>query len=132
MTRACEVAVLETARGGMVLKGMGYESNDVSVLTNVSSDHLDLHGIHTLPELAEVKATVVRITPTGGCRRAQRDDPLVAAVARSVRARVCLFALMSAIRPRCAATWPTAAWPWSLRRLADGDATAPRGTRSCA
>ena len=88
-----EVAVLETARGGMVLKGMGYESNDVSVLTNVSSDHLDLHGIHTLPELAEVKATVARITRPEGVVVLNAEDPLVAAVARQVRARVCLFAL---------------------------------------
>ncbi|MGP1675286.1 MAG: Mur ligase family protein, partial [Candidatus Limnocylindrales bacterium] len=51
-----DVAVLETARGGIVLRGMGYESNEVGILTNVSSDHLDLQGIHTLPELAEVKA----------------------------------------------------------------------------
>jgi cyanophycin synthetase len=49
-----DAAVLETARGGIVLRGMGYESNEASVLTNVSSDHLDLQGIHTLPELAEV------------------------------------------------------------------------------
>jgi cyanophycin synthetase len=55
-----DVAVLETARGGIVLRGVGYESNDVSVLTNVSSDHLDLQGIHTLPELAEVKGTICR------------------------------------------------------------------------
>ena len=44
-----QVGVLETARGGIVLRGVGYESNDASVLTNVSSDHLDLQGIHTLP-----------------------------------------------------------------------------------
>ena len=47
--RDIDVAVLETARGGIVLRGMGYESNEVSILTNVSSDHLDLQGIHTLP-----------------------------------------------------------------------------------
>src|SRR4029453_12905330 len=34
-----DVAVLETARGGLVLRGMGYESNEVGVVTNVSSDH---------------------------------------------------------------------------------------------
>ena len=60
------VAVLETARGGIVLRGVGYESNDASVLTNVSSDHLDLQGIHTLPELAEVKSTICRITRPDG------------------------------------------------------------------
>ena len=82
-----DVAVLETARGGIVLRGMGYESNDASVLTNVSSDHLDLQGIHTLPELAEVKATVCRITKPDGWVVLNGDDPLVAAVARRVRAK---------------------------------------------
>jgi cyanophycin synthetase len=86
-----DVAVLETARGGIVLRGMGYESNDASVLTNVSSDHLDLQGIHTLPELAEVKATVCRITRPDGWVVLNGDDPLVAAVARTVRAQVAFF-----------------------------------------
>ena len=83
-----DIAVLETARGGLVLRGMGYESNDASVFTNISSDHLDLGGIHTLPELAEVKATVCRITKPGGLVVLNADDPLVAALARRVRARV--------------------------------------------
>ncbi len=86
-----DVAVLETARGGIVLRGMGYESNDASVLTNVSSDHLDLQGIHTLPELAEVKATVCRITKPEGWVVLNGDDPLVASVGRRVRAQVAYF-----------------------------------------
>jgi cyanophycin synthetase len=88
-----EVAVLETARGGIVLRGVGYESNDVSVLTNVSSDHLDLQGIHTLPELAEVKSVICRITREDGWAVLNGDDPLVAAVRRRVRARVALFSM---------------------------------------
>jgi cyanophycin synthetase len=92
--RDIDVAVLETARGGIVLRGVGYESNDASVLTNVSSDHLDLQGIHTLPELAEVKATVCRITKPDGWVVLNGDDPLVAAVARRVRANVALFSLV--------------------------------------
>jgi cyanophycin synthetase len=91
--RDVEVAVLETARGGIVLRGVGYESNDVSVLTNVSSDHLDLQGIHTLPELAEVKATICRITKPDGWVVLNADDPLVAAVARRVRGQVAFFTL---------------------------------------
>ncbi len=88
-----EVAVLETARGGLVLRGVGYESNEASVLTNVSSDHLDLQGIHTLPELAEVKSTICRITKPDGWVVLNADDPLVAAVARRVKANVALFTL---------------------------------------
>jgi cyanophycin synthetase len=88
-----DVAVLETARGGLVLRGMGYESNEVSVITNVTSDHLDLQGIHTLPELAEVKSTVARVTKSDGWSVLNADDPLVASVARHVRSRVALFSL---------------------------------------
>ncbi len=89
-----DVAVLETARGGIVLRGVGYESNDASVLTNVSSDHLDLQGIHTLPELAEVKSTICRITRPGGWVVLNADDPLVSAVARRVKGRVALFTML--------------------------------------
>ncbi|MEX1170242.1 MAG: Mur ligase family protein [Chloroflexota bacterium] len=88
-----DVAVLETARGGIVLRGVGYESNDASVLTNVSSDHLDLQGIHTLPELAEVKATICRITRPDGWVILNADDPHVAAVSRRVRGQVAYFTL---------------------------------------
>ncbi|MFL5679950.1 MAG: Mur ligase family protein [Chloroflexota bacterium] len=88
-----DIAVLETARGGVVLRGVGYESNDASVLTNVSSDHLDLQGIHTLPELAEVKSTISRITKPDGWVVLNADDPFVAAVARRVRAHVAFFTL---------------------------------------
>jgi cyanophycin synthetase len=94
-----DVAVLETARGGIVLRGVGYESNEASILTNVSSDHLDLQGIHTLPELAEVKATVCRITRPDGWVVLNADDPFVAAVARSVRARVAFFSLKGDASP---------------------------------
>jgi cyanophycin synthetase len=101
------LAVLETARGGIVLRGVGYESNEVSVLTNVSSDHLDLQGIHTLPELAEVKATVCRMTKPSGWVVLNGDDPFVRAVARSVRGKVALFS-MKGDRPA------------SVRRVVDG------------
>ncbi|MEI7744797.1 MAG: Mur ligase family protein [Chloroflexota bacterium] len=88
-----DVAVLETARGGLVGRGMGYESNDASVFTNVSSDHLDLSGVHTLAELTEVKATVCRVTRPGGTVVLNADDPYVAAVARRVRAQVAWFSM---------------------------------------
>ncbi len=72
---------------------MGYESNEASVFTNVSSDHLDLQGIHTLPELAEVKSTVCRVTKPDGWTVLNADDPYVAAVARRVRSRVAYFSM---------------------------------------
>ena len=88
-----DVAVLETARGGMLLRGMGYESNEASVITNVSSDHMDLQGIHTLPELAEVKGIIARITKPDGWVVLNADDHHVAGIGRRVKARVALFSL---------------------------------------
>ncbi len=89
-----DVGVLETARGGLVLRGMGYESNDASVVTNVTSDHLDLQGIHTLPELAEVKATVARATQPAGWAVLNADDPR----------RPCGAPWRVAAEPTCSAT----------------------------
>ena len=97
-----EVAVLETARGGILLRGVGYESNEASVLTNISADHLDLQGIHTLPELAAAKATICRITKPDGWVVLNADDRHVAAVAGLVRARVAFFS-SGPTRRRC---WP--------------------------
>jgi cyanophycin synthetase len=63
----------------------------------VSSDHLDLQGIHTLPELAEVKSTICRVTKPSGWVILNGDDPLVAAVGRRVRAQVAYFSIASAL-----------------------------------
>jgi cyanophycin synthetase len=86
-----DLAVLETARGGILLRGLGYESNDVSVLTNVSADHLDLQGLHTLPELVEVKSVICRVTKPTGTVVLNADDWLVASVAVRVKAKVVFF-----------------------------------------
>ncbi len=80
-----DIAVLETARGGILLRGIGYESNDVSVFTNVSADHLGLQGIDTVESLAEVKATVLRITKPSGFAILNADDPRVRGVASTLR-----------------------------------------------
>ncbi|MDH3902294.1 MAG: cyanophycin synthetase [Xanthomonadales bacterium] len=56
-----DIAVLETARGGLLRSGLGYRRCDVSACLNVSSDHLGLKGIDTLEQLAEVKRIVVEV-----------------------------------------------------------------------
>jgi cyanophycin synthetase len=88
-----DMAVLETARGGILLRGLGYDANDASVLTNVSADHLDLQGLHTLPELVEVKSVICRVTRPKGTVVLNADDALVAAVSQRVKARVFYFSL---------------------------------------
>ena len=86
-----EFAVTETARGGILLKGIGLTRNDVSVVTNVSADHLGLQGIDTLDQLAEVKAVVPRITRRRGWAVLNGDDPRVFAMRSVIRARPWVF-----------------------------------------
>jgi cyanophycin synthetase len=86
-----QLAVTETARGGILLKGMGVARNDVSVVTNVTADHLGLHGIDTLDQLAEVKAVVPRITRRRGWAVLNGDDPRVYAMRNVIRAQPWVF-----------------------------------------
>jgi cyanophycin synthetase len=86
-----QLAVTETARGGILLKGIGVAWNDVSVFTNVSSDHLGMHGIDTLDQLAEVKGVVCRITRPGGWAVLNGDDPRVYATRTAIKARPWVF-----------------------------------------
>ncbi len=87
------VAVTETARGGILLRGVGTASNDVSVVTNISADHLGLLGVHTLDQLARVKAVVPRITKPTGWAVLNADDPLVLGMRMVTRARPWLYSL---------------------------------------
>lgn len=92
-TPGVEVAVLETARGGLLLKGMGVAANDVSLVTNVAADHLGLQGIDTLDQLAEVKAIVTTVTKPSGWVVLNGDDPRVWAMRHRIRARPWAFSL---------------------------------------
>ena len=69
-----DVAVLETARGGMLRAGMGYKRCDVGACLNVKADHLGLKGIDTLEQLAEVKRVVIEVAKDTAVLNA--DDPL--------------------------------------------------------
>lgn len=89
--REVELAVTETARGGILLKGIGLTRNDVSVVTNVSADHLGQQGIDTIDQLAEVKAVVPRITRKDGWAVLNADDPRVFAMRGVIKARPWVF-----------------------------------------
>jgi cyanophycin synthetase len=88
-----DVAVLETARGGILLRGIGVLHNDVAIVTNVSEDHLGLHGIQTIDQLAEVKASVTRITRPDGWDVLNADDPRVLSMRRVATGRPWLCSL---------------------------------------
>jgi cyanophycin synthetase len=86
-----DVAVIESARGGILLRGLAYESNDAGVFLNVSGDHLGLLGVRSVEVLAQVKATVVRVTRPEGYAILNADDPLVRGVAGGLRSRIFYF-----------------------------------------
>ena len=77
-----DTAVFEVARGGILREGLGYDRNDVAVVTNVTADHLGLDGIDTLRQLADVKAVVVEAVPRSGTAVLNADDPYVARMGR--------------------------------------------------
>jgi cyanophycin synthetase len=73
-----DTAVFEVARGGILREGLGYDRNDVAVVTNVTGDHLGLGGIDTLRQLADVKGVLVEAVPRTGTAVLNADDPNVA------------------------------------------------------
>ncbi len=87
------MGILETARGGLLLKGMGVVVNDVSVVTNVSADHLGQQGIDTVDQLAEVKAVVTHVTKPSGWTVLNGDDPRVLAMRAGSPGRPFVFSL---------------------------------------
>jgi cyanophycin synthetase len=75
-----DVAVLETARGGILRAGLGFDEADVGIVLNVTADHLGLRGIHTLEQLAEVKSVIAAVVKREGHAILNADDPLVYAM----------------------------------------------------
>ena len=86
-----ELAVTETARGGILRRGVGVAYNDVSVVTNISADHLGADGIDTLDQLAEVKAVITKITKSDGWCVLNADDPRTFGMRLGVKAKIWVF-----------------------------------------
>lgn len=88
-----DMAVLETARGGMLRSGLGFEHCDVGVVTNIAADHLGLQDINTLEDLAHVKSTVPRSVRREGHVILNADDELVMAMRKQCEAKIALFSM---------------------------------------
>ena len=88
-----DTAVFEVARGGILREGLGYDRNDVAVVTNVTGDHLGLGGIISIGQLANVKGVVVEAVPRSGTAVLNADDHLVYRMGRHCAGRVVLFSM---------------------------------------
>ncbi|HWG47672.1 MAG TPA: Mur ligase family protein [Gemmataceae bacterium] len=88
-----EAAVLETARGGILRAGLGFDHCDVAVVTNIAEgDHLGIADIDTVEQLARVKRTIVEAVATDGHAILKADDSLVMDMAAHCGGAVLLFA----------------------------------------
>ena len=92
-----DMAVLETARGGLLRSGMGVTEVDVGAVINVASDHLGLKGIDTLEQLAEVKRIVVEVARE--CAVLNADDPNVMKMSAYTDAKVICYVTMNPSHP---------------------------------
>lgn len=88
-----EVAVLETARGGILRSGLGFDQCDVGVVLNVAADHLGIGDIDTVEDLAHLKSVVVESTSPNGYAVLNADDPLVSAMAQRVKSQIAYFSM---------------------------------------
>jgi cyanophycin synthetase len=88
-----DLAVLETARGGLLRAGMGVRHVNVGAVLNVQSDHLGLKGIDTLEQLAEIKRIVVEVATD--CAVLNADDPQVLRMSGYTEAKVICYVTMN-------------------------------------
>ena len=88
-----EVAVLETARGGILRSGLAFDSCDIGVVLNVAADHLGLGDINTIEQMAKLKAVVAETVKPDGYAILNADDPLVAAMAEKLNCKIGYFSM---------------------------------------
>jgi len=86
-------AVLECARGGLLRAGLGFKKCDVAIVTNISADHLGLKGIHTIEQLARVKAVIPETVLPDGYAILNADDDLVYEMRRNIDCNLALFSM---------------------------------------
>ncbi|RAM51699.1 MAG: cyanophycin synthetase [Hapalosiphonaceae cyanobacterium JJU2] len=88
-----EVAVLETARGGILRSGLAFEASNVGVVLNVAADHLGIGDIDTIDQLAHLKSIVAEAVYPDGYAVLNADDPRVAAIAERTKANIAYFTM---------------------------------------
>jgi cyanophycin synthetase len=90
---AVEFAVLETARGGILRSGLGFDQSDCAIVTNVAEDHLGIGGIDTIEKLARVKSVVPETVHANGYAILNADDDLVYQMRENLKCKLALFSL---------------------------------------
>lgn len=92
-----ELAILETARGGILRRGLAVTRADVALVTNIADDHLGEFGVCDLPTLTATKLVVSRVLGPGGRMVLNADDPSLVEGSRDVRVPIVWFSLFPTI-----------------------------------
>ncbi|MEN3045288.1 MAG: cyanophycin synthetase [Candidatus Hydrothermales bacterium] len=88
-----EVAVFETARGGILREGLGYDKANIGAILNISEDHLGSKGIETVEEMAEVKSVVIETVMENGFAVLNSCDKLVRSLQDRTKAKRAFFCM---------------------------------------
>ncbi|WP_316785815.1 cyanophycin synthetase [Pedobacter frigiditerrae] len=88
-----EVAVLETARGGILRAGLGFNQCDIGVVTNIQEDHLGISDINTLDDLTRVKAVIIGAVKRTGWAVLNADNSYCLKIAESASCNVAYFSM---------------------------------------
>ncbi|TXF79041.1 cyanophycin synthetase [Chryseobacterium sp.] len=88
-----EFAVLETARGGILRSGLGFNTCDIGVLTNIKEDHLGVSDIHNLKDLTRVKRVVLDAVKKDGWCVLNADDEYSMRIINDLDSKVAIFSL---------------------------------------
>ncbi len=88
-----EAAVLETARGGILRRGLAVHHADAAIVTNISPDHFGEYGVHDLSDLAEAKLVVSRAIADDGVLVLNADDALLVSKSAALRCPLAWFSL---------------------------------------
>jgi len=105
--RRVEIGILETARGGMLRRGLTVTGVEAALVTNIAADHLGEFGVLDLPSLTEAKLLIARAVRPGGRIVLNADDPELLAAAARLTHPITWFSL-------------DVANPWVLAHLATG------------
>lgn len=88
-----DFAVLETARGGILRSGLGFNKCDVAVITNIQEDHMGLSDINTLSDMARVKGVVARAVKRDGYAVLNADNKHCVSVSKTVDCNIAYFSI---------------------------------------
>jgi len=88
-----EVAVLETARGGILRAGLGFNKCDIGVVTNIQEDHLGISDIDTLDDLTRVKAVIIGAVKRSGWAVLNADNAYCLKIAATADCNVSFFSM---------------------------------------